>query len=431
MTLGTDGFGRSDTREALRRYFETDAPSDRAHGAVRARRRGPLVPDALKDAIAPLPDPHRGPRALARLSPVPGLRHAGTAGNLTIPICFADRAGYALTAEHDEWGTHEHLDRTRPDSGGRRPGRRARYAHRRLLRGPQPRPVERREGALVPARPPATAATSSASVPQRTGGADIDYLAHGRPAAEQLGFEAVLTPTGTWCEDAWITTAALIRETTRRSSSWSRSAPGCSRRRSPRRWRRPTSGISGGRLLLNVVTGGEPASCAGSATGSTTTSATTGPTSSSRSCGGAWSATSRSTSRAGTTTSRARRPRCAARAATGDLLRRRVHRRPSRWRPVTSTSTSPGASRRPWLAERLDRMRELAAEPRAATLRFGIRLHVITRDRAERRLGRADRLLDAWTRASIAAAQKQLRHERVGRPAAHGGAARRQPRATS
>jgi alkanesulfonate monooxygenase SsuD/methylene tetrahydromethanopterin reductase-like flavin-dependent oxidoreductase (luciferase family) len=23
-------------------------------------------------------------------------------------------------------------------------------------------------------------------------------------AAEQLGFEAVLTPTGTWCEDAWL-----------------------------------------------------------------------------------------------------------------------------------------------------------------------------------------------------------------------------------
>jgi len=27
MTLGTDGFGRSETRENLRRYFEVDAPS--------------------------------------------------------------------------------------------------------------------------------------------------------------------------------------------------------------------------------------------------------------------------------------------------------------------------------------------------------------------------------------------------------------------
>ena len=34
-------------------------------------------------------------------------------------------------------------------------------------------------------------------------------------SAEQLGFEAVLTPTGTWCEHAWLVTAALTRETRR------------------------------------------------------------------------------------------------------------------------------------------------------------------------------------------------------------------------
>ena len=44
---------------------------------------------------------------------------------------------------------------------------------------------------------------------------DLDYLAQVARAAERLGFEGVLTPTGTWCEDAWLTTAALIRETTR------------------------------------------------------------------------------------------------------------------------------------------------------------------------------------------------------------------------
>ena len=42
---------------------------------------------------------------------------------------------------------------------------------------------------------------------------DIDYLAQIARSAEQLGFEGVLTPTGTWCEDAWLTTAALVRET--------------------------------------------------------------------------------------------------------------------------------------------------------------------------------------------------------------------------
>ena len=36
---------------------------------------------------------------------------------------------------------------------------------------------------------------------------DIDYLGQIARSAEQLGFEAALTPTGSWCEDAWVTTA--------------------------------------------------------------------------------------------------------------------------------------------------------------------------------------------------------------------------------
>src|SRR5690242_17944849 len=44
---------------------------------------------------------------------------------------------------------------------------------------------------------------------------DIEYLAQIARSAEQMGFEAILTPTGTWCEDAWLVTAALTRETER------------------------------------------------------------------------------------------------------------------------------------------------------------------------------------------------------------------------
>ena len=39
------------------------------------------------------------------------------------------------------------------------------------------------------------------------------YLAEVARAADRLGFEGVLTPTGTWCEDAWLTSAALLAET--------------------------------------------------------------------------------------------------------------------------------------------------------------------------------------------------------------------------
>jgi alkanesulfonate monooxygenase len=41
----------------------------------------------------------------------------------------------------------------------------------------------------------------------------VDYLGQVARSAEQLGYEAVLTPTGTWCEDAWIFTAALSQLT--------------------------------------------------------------------------------------------------------------------------------------------------------------------------------------------------------------------------
>jgi alkanesulfonate monooxygenase len=41
----------------------------------------------------------------------------------------------------------------------------------------------------------------------------IAYLGQIAQAAEQLGFVAVLTPTGSLCEDAWLTTAILTERT--------------------------------------------------------------------------------------------------------------------------------------------------------------------------------------------------------------------------
>ena len=45
--------------------------------------------------------------------------------------------------------------------------------------------------------------------------ADLGYLTQLAQAADTLGYEAVLTPTGAHCEDAWIVTAALIAATRR------------------------------------------------------------------------------------------------------------------------------------------------------------------------------------------------------------------------
>ena len=85
---------------------------------------------------------------------------------------------------------------------------------------------------------------------------DIDYLAQIARSAEQLGFEGVLTPTGTWCEDAWLTTAALIRET-RTLKFLVAFRPGVLSPTLAAQMAGTYQRISGGRLLLNIVTGGD------------------------------------------------------------------------------------------------------------------------------------------------------------------------------
>src|SRR5580692_5850634 len=45
--------------------------------------------------------------------------------------------------------------------------------------------------------------------------ATLQYLGQIARGAEQLGFEGALTPTGAWCEDAWLATAMLAGVTER------------------------------------------------------------------------------------------------------------------------------------------------------------------------------------------------------------------------
>ncbi|TCO64877.1 LLM class flavin-dependent oxidoreductase [Actinocrispum wychmicini] len=86
--------------------------------------------------------------------------------------------------------------------------------------------------------------------------ADIDYLGQVARAAEQLGFTGVLTPTGTWCEDAWLTTAALISQTSRLKFLVA-FRPGVISPTLAAQMAATYQRISRGRLLLNVVTGGD------------------------------------------------------------------------------------------------------------------------------------------------------------------------------
>src|SRR3954466_8133839 len=86
----------------------------------------------------------------------------------------------------------------------------------------------------------------------------LDYLSQVARAADSLGFTGVLTPTGTWCEDAWVVTAALLRETTSLKFLVA-FRPGLTTPTLAAQMASTYQRASGGRLLLNVVTGGDEA----------------------------------------------------------------------------------------------------------------------------------------------------------------------------
>ncbi|KQR99348.1 alkanesulfonate monooxygenase [Williamsia sp. Leaf354] len=88
--------------------------------------------------------------------------------------------------------------------------------------------------------------------------ADLRYLRQLAGAAEINGFESVLTPTGLWCEDAWLSVAMLV-ESTETLKFLVALRPGLTSPTLAAQMAATLQRQSGGRLLLNVVTGGESA----------------------------------------------------------------------------------------------------------------------------------------------------------------------------
>jgi alkanesulfonate monooxygenase len=85
---------------------------------------------------------------------------------------------------------------------------------------------------------------------------DIGYIGQIARSAEQLGFEGALTPTSSWCEDAWIMTAGLT-QVTERFKFLVALRPGFTSPTLAAQMAATYQRISGGRLLLNIVTGGD------------------------------------------------------------------------------------------------------------------------------------------------------------------------------
>lgn len=231
------------------------------------------------------------------------------------------------------------------------------------------------------------------------------YLAQIATACDQLGFDAVLTPCGTGCEDAWIATASLI-PITQRLRFLVAFRPGFLNPTQAAQMAATYQAMSGGRLLVNIVIGAEPTELArfGDFVGKDERYRRSGEfltvlrgalTSESFDFSGDFFTVESATTR----------------------------HSPTAVPPIFFGGASPAAEQvaaehvdtyLAWgeppdmVTERVERMRKLADaadRPVDRPLEFGIRFHVITRDTAEEAWAEAGRLLRGMDPDAVAAAR--------------------------
>jgi alkanesulfonate monooxygenase len=86
---------------------------------------------------------------------------------------------------------------------------------------------------------------------------DHEYLAQIAQAADRLGYYGVLIPTGRSCEDSWVVASSLV-PLTRQLRYLVAFRPGLLNPSLAARMTATFDRISNGRLLINIVTGGDP-----------------------------------------------------------------------------------------------------------------------------------------------------------------------------
>ncbi|MFE6040276.1 LLM class flavin-dependent oxidoreductase [Streptomyces sp. NPDC056452] len=249
----------------------------------------------------------------------------------------------------------------------------------------------------------------------------VRYLAQIARAAEDLGFEGVLTPTGAWCEDAWLTTA-MVSQHTERLKFLVAFRPGFLSPTLAAQMASTYQRQTGGRLLLNVVTGGESHEqrAYGDFLDKDARYARTGEFL--EIVRDLWDGRTVDMKGEHLTVEDARLTRVpdpvpevyfgGSSPAAGVVAARHAD--------VYLTWGEPPAQ----VAEKIAWIRALA-EREGRTLRFGIRLHVIARDTSERAWAEADRLLAGFDPATVRSVQEGLaRSESDGQKrmlALHGG----------
>ncbi|MDO3650608.1 LLM class flavin-dependent oxidoreductase [Nocardia mangyaensis] len=237
--------------------------------------------------------------------------------------------------------------------------------------------------------------------------ATLRYLNQIAGAAEENGFESVLTPTGAWCEDAWLT-SALLAESTETLKFLVAFRPGLISPTLAAQMAGTLQRHSRGRVLVNVVTGGEPHE---------------------QRAYGDFLDKEQRYQRTGEFLHVVRQLWETREPVTfeGDHVRVEnavLNNRPDPVPPVffggSSESALPVAAKyadtyltwgEPLLAvsRKLERVRGLAVD-RGRQLSYGLRIHVITRDTSEQAWAEADRLLEGIDPADIERVQANLAH---------------------
>jgi alkanesulfonate monooxygenase len=235
--------------------------------------------------------------------------------------------------------------------------------------------------------------------------ASLDYLTQIARAAEALGFEGVLTPTGAHCEDAWIVTAALMAQT-QRLKFLVAFRPGLIEPALSAQMAATFQTLSKGRLLLNVVSGGSDAE---------------------QRAYGDWLSHDERYERAGEFLDVVRECWSGERfdytgkhyRIEGGFLRQPPNPIPRVYFGGSSDPALGVASRHAdtyltWgepvaqASEKIDRVRKLAADT-GREVRFGLRIHVITRETSKEAWAAADSLISGLSDADIALGQQRLR----------------------
>jgi alkanesulfonate monooxygenase len=233
---------------------------------------------------------------------------------------------------------------------------------------------------------------------------DHHYLAQLATACDALGYEGVLTPCGTGCEDAWVATASVI-PLTKRLKFLVAFRPALLSPTLAAQMASTYQRLSDGRLLLNIVTGAEPAELArfGVFEDKATRYRRTGEFI--QIMRGAWTGepfdfTGEHYRVEAATTRQPPTPPPpiyfgGASDEAEDVAARHVD--------VYLAWGEPPAM----VQERLERMRKRAAAA-GRPLRFGIRFHVIARPTADEAWAAADRLLAGMSPAAIEAARRDF-----------------------